>query len=178
MLVDTDSDHIWKLDPTVRKLKAHAQFVAKEPWLFNVEGNPTYCLFRFMTPRIPWNAPYVAIDIFVPIDIKHCFIDGLDGLQLFDRPNKDVWYDIMVESVKKPGGSKSLNDFKLVSVEYGGIHCPAQDRFHYDYIFKGNFGRELAVCSNARIAMLETSNPYFQIKFKRYDEWEGKWDPK
>ncbi len=164
-----ETETIWsmKLNP----LRMRAQFVAKEPCKFDALGNPTGCMFRFLTSRKDWSAPYAALDIFIPIDTKHCFLDGLGGLNLFDRPNADIWFDIDVELVKKPSGKNSIERFKLVETERSPHNCSY-------YIFEGNEGREACLTSNCRISIFETDKRHYQITFTPYDEWDNKWNLK
>lgn len=154
-----------------KTLGMHAQFVAKEPCIFDEEGNPTYCMFRFMTDRACFSDPYTALDIFIPIDTKHCFLEGVGGLNLFDRPSRDIWFDILVEKAKKPSGKNPIDHFTLEEVNHYSLK-------NSEYIFSGNNGREVHITSNHSIGIFEHGTKHYQITFNLYDEWNGKWSLK
>lgn len=154
-----------------KALGMHAQFVAKEPCIFNEEGDPTYCMFRFMTDRTCFDDPYTALDIFIPIDIKHCFLEGIGGLNLFDRPSRDIWLDITVEKAKIPSGRNSINHFNLEEVNR---YSPKSN----EYIFSGNGDREIRITSNHSLDIFEHGTKHYQVTFNPYDEWNGKWSLK
>lgn len=169
-----EADPIWSMripDRQPRILPMHAQFVAKEPCKFDELGNPTGCMFRFLTSRKNWSAPYAALDIFIPIDLKHCFLEGLGGLNLFDRPIEDIWFDIKIESLKKPSGKNSIDRFELIDIEQS-------PRGYNYYILEGNDGREACLTSNCQINIFKSNKKHYQITFTPYDEWDNKWNPK
>lgn len=147
------------------------QFVAKEPWDFNENGDPTTCLFRFMSSRaVGMNAPYVALDIFLPIDPKHCFLDGLGGLNLFDRPNSD-WFDIFVRPMDLSDGEDpdaEYDSYRYISDQHTAFN-------QHDYTFqsvRGENSRWGYLTSNRKLHMFDDLDELlFRIQIEPHDEW-------
>lgn len=147
-----------------------AQFVAKEPWIFDEEGNPTRCLFRFMTSRaLGFRKPYVALDIFLLIDRHDCFLTGLGGICLFDRPG-DHWFDIFITPCNDDGSEMTderLEVYRYISSTHSGRNY---HEYRFETFYETKIPREGYLVSNRKLHLFDhMEDTLFTIQLKPHD---------